>query len=496
MAASFQVDEAYIRDMLLEEWVLGRIAQEEAQKEVEQMKESLGGVPGQLGVMLNGEYISFPDAAPESVDGRIMVPYRALMEALGGDVAYDAATQTVSCILDGTTLTLKLGENTLTMDENGVVSTLEMDCAAYVKDNRTYVPVRFISQAFGYDVLWDLDFETAVLVDEEALAARIDEQFTILNRALDALTPDPEQALQTTAAVQADVTLFDSIAGDKSYRFDGAVSGIVQGGVAQGELNMDLSALNEMLELDALMEEYIAWNVPAQEELDAINGLIDSLGGLSLEYIENAETKTFYVRSPLLALIDESWEDAWLALGADNAVFLPGKLTVGGICCALGMSSVEAGYDSPPVYAICGILEAGESLAELLGDRCFTHTDAGDVFTLNPAALGLEGEYNPYSELEFTFTVADSGAVAGSFYAEMSENSLTGWNGAAVIVDGAFSLGESSRTLTLDLHAKNTFRLELKAEAESTLSASAPLTAPPEGDTVIGPEEGLYNLNF
>ena len=48
------------------------------------IKTALGGVPGQIGVMVNGEYVKFPDAVPEVTGGRTMVPVRAIVEALGG----------------------------------------------------------------------------------------------------------------------------------------------------------------------------------------------------------------------------------------------------------------------------------------------------------------------------------------------------------------------------------------------------------------------------
>ena len=36
-----------------------------AQAYRDELKKSLGGVPGQIGVMVNGEYVQFPDAVPE-----------------------------------------------------------------------------------------------------------------------------------------------------------------------------------------------------------------------------------------------------------------------------------------------------------------------------------------------------------------------------------------------------------------------------------------------
>ena len=43
------------------------------------------------------------------------------------------------------------------------------------------VPLRFLSEAFGYTVLWDSDYLTAVVVDDEALIAEVDSKFTYMN---------------------------------------------------------------------------------------------------------------------------------------------------------------------------------------------------------------------------------------------------------------------------------------------------------------------------
>lgn len=45
----------------------------------------------------------------------------------------------------------------------------------------TFVPVRFFAQAFGLTVQWDEREQTAVLYDREALAAALDERFTVVN---------------------------------------------------------------------------------------------------------------------------------------------------------------------------------------------------------------------------------------------------------------------------------------------------------------------------
>ena len=58
---------------------------------------------------------------------------------------------------------------------------LTMDTTSYVKNGSTLVPLRFFSQALGYDVYWDKDYRTAIVIDKAGFAADFDKSFTILN---------------------------------------------------------------------------------------------------------------------------------------------------------------------------------------------------------------------------------------------------------------------------------------------------------------------------
>ena len=102
-------------------------------------------------VFLEDEKVTFPDAQP-FVDGadRTQIPIRALGEMLGFTVGWDGETLTATLSNELTRITIKIGENTL--DKNG--ETIEMDTAAVVIDDRTYIPLRFVGEAFGYDVEW------------------------------------------------------------------------------------------------------------------------------------------------------------------------------------------------------------------------------------------------------------------------------------------------------------------------------------------------------
>jgi uncharacterized repeat protein (TIGR02543 family) len=89
------------------------------------------------------------DAAPEIVGDRTMVPLRFVAEALGAKLEWDGETQTVTVELDGKTLKVTIG-----------VLAPGMDVPAYIANDRTMVPLRYISETLGCNVEWDPETRT------------------------------------------------------------------------------------------------------------------------------------------------------------------------------------------------------------------------------------------------------------------------------------------------------------------------------------------------
>jgi hypothetical protein len=91
------------------------------------------------------------DAAPFVQNDRTYVPVRYLAYALGvneNDVKYDNGTVTLA--LNGKTLTMVEGSRALKVDN----SVTNMDVPPIIKDGRTYLPARWVAEAFGYMVDW------------------------------------------------------------------------------------------------------------------------------------------------------------------------------------------------------------------------------------------------------------------------------------------------------------------------------------------------------
>lgn len=101
-------------------------------------------------ISVNGSKVTF-DRVPEVINGRTMIPVRAVSEALDADVSWDEATQTVTLTKKNTTVTLAIGSNILYKNGNAVT----LDEAARLSGDRTLVPLRAIAEAFDCNVEWD-----------------------------------------------------------------------------------------------------------------------------------------------------------------------------------------------------------------------------------------------------------------------------------------------------------------------------------------------------
>ncbi|MBL0388458.1 peptidylprolyl isomerase [Tumebacillus sp. ITR2] len=106
-------------------------------------------------VTLDGNVQLF-DQPPVTVQDRTLVPLRKIFEALGATVNWDEDTQTVTAVKDRNTIKLQIGSNTAHKNDQS----LTLDVPAQVQNDRTLVPVRFVSEALGAYVYWHEDTQT------------------------------------------------------------------------------------------------------------------------------------------------------------------------------------------------------------------------------------------------------------------------------------------------------------------------------------------------
>ncbi|WP_226001381.1 stalk domain-containing protein [Paenibacillus sp. BJ-4] len=105
-------------------------------------------------VLLNAKKIQFPDAKPfQDSNDYVMVPIRFVSEALGAKVGWEktGGQLAVSIKNDAHAVSMTVGQNTATVD--GQTKTYETKII--LKQNRTFVPLRLVSEGLGQTVEWD-----------------------------------------------------------------------------------------------------------------------------------------------------------------------------------------------------------------------------------------------------------------------------------------------------------------------------------------------------
>ncbi|MBQ7102943.1 MAG: trypsin-like peptidase domain-containing protein, partial [Anaerotignum sp.] len=114
-------------------------------------------------VTLNGNPLVF-DTPPVVENGRVLVPMRGILEALGYSVGWQAHTQTVLAKKDGMDISLPLNSTTVTVNQE----TVTIDVPARLQDGRTLVPLRFLAEYSGAAVTWDSAASAVVIHSSEA----------------------------------------------------------------------------------------------------------------------------------------------------------------------------------------------------------------------------------------------------------------------------------------------------------------------------------------
>ncbi|MEW5761903.1 MAG: stalk domain-containing protein [Bacillota bacterium] len=116
------------------------------------------GTTGSLPVLVDGLPVAF-DVPPVILNDRMLVPFRAIAEALNIQVAWDGATRTVSATDGTTSVRLQIGNRIAYRNENPIV----LDVPPQIVNGRTLIPLRFFGEAFNCGVEWDETLKGAVI---------------------------------------------------------------------------------------------------------------------------------------------------------------------------------------------------------------------------------------------------------------------------------------------------------------------------------------------
>ncbi len=116
------------------------------------------------------------DVAPYIENNRVLVPVRGVFEKLGLGVSWDQKNRKAVVTGEGTDIELKLGSKNVTV--NGKAKAI--DVPVTMKDNRLFIPLRFVAENSGVFVKWNqasktVQLKTNVVKDTEGFLKRLAE---------------------------------------------------------------------------------------------------------------------------------------------------------------------------------------------------------------------------------------------------------------------------------------------------------------------------------
>ncbi len=112
-----------------------------------------------IAVRVNGDRVYFHGTQPRQINGRVMVPLRGVLEQLGANVEWNASADTVVATRGNTEINLPIGSRFATVNGREV----RLDVPAMTLGGSTMVPLRFVSESLGANVVWLSQTQTVMI---------------------------------------------------------------------------------------------------------------------------------------------------------------------------------------------------------------------------------------------------------------------------------------------------------------------------------------------
>ena len=135
------------------------VAVTDAGAEIRRKAQTIRLTAGNKTAVVDGKRVDMP-AAPYIKQDRLLVPVRAVADALGCEVAWDALSGTATIISEEAVLALTTHSPVMRVNGNPV----EMDTAPEIVGSGTMmIPVRYIAEALHCKVAWEVSTRTATI---------------------------------------------------------------------------------------------------------------------------------------------------------------------------------------------------------------------------------------------------------------------------------------------------------------------------------------------
>ena len=430
---------------------------------------SLAAEQGDFSLLVNGEPVTFTDAAPVLKDGRSFLPMAATFEALGfpaEDMTWDSDTQTAAASKDGTTISLTIGKNAIQVTQAGAEAgvSIETDATPYIDaaTSRTYIPVGLVADALGYRVAWDGETSTVIIDDVDAILAENTETYERMDQYLDYARKYSQGNYQVEGSylltsapseMESGAEIINTIGGDYNlissqtamqFAMDMSIGGTIMGApIAPTDMNLDMRA-----DLDTGML-YLYFQ---SEDLEQLMNNNVQVNGESVEF-----------------QIPDQWYSLDMKAVYDEA-YGPGFYEE---LIALSAASQEAAFaqtleellksDTLILTSTATTSDYLEALNQLLGDSHFQKS--GSTYT---STLEQDG-------VTILFHLYTSGGQVNGYGMEMTASETTGME-----MTMTMEMKGDDMSLLMEMAG-----MTLEMDGTYRSSSTAPETEPPAGATVV-----------
>ncbi len=450
--------------------------------------------PEGINVSLNGAYLDFGGLEPMAVNGRTLVPFRALLEGMGAQVDYAGGLITAKTEA-GDTLTMELGSSTLSYTVGDKLMETDMGAAPAAVGGRVYIPVRAAAEALGLDVYWDDYYGAAYLTDWDALQAEVDSRFTCYNELMAAsmAAMDWEKTYAGTGSVTLTGTLYGENGPDSaSLSLDVATLQSKDGVSAELTLGVDLGE----------MEDTVFSTLPP-EALE----LIHDADGDRMRLILNTRDGTAYVQGGgVFQLTSEMDGDQWLGGEMGDAQWVMLRQLLGGSrTVTIGSLLVQQQKDSSWYYQSPweDVMDAVLPLQLFLGDENFTRRQSGgavtytarmDLLTLKDRLDELGTDYGEVGLADLLTGQAQLPEIKMDLTARVTGGKLQtmDWTGeisapGVLPADVTFDLSATptKSACTMEFRGEYIGKITLEADSALSVTTRAVPSAPPEGAEIL-----------
>jgi hypothetical protein len=460
-------------------------------------------------VQYNGANLVLADAA-KNVNGRVMLPFREVLEGIGADVSYDPATKIITAKTADREITFSVGSSEVTIVQNGVSKTVKMDVAPYLDKSlsRTYVPVRFVAESLGYSVGWDSEAKTVIIIDPNTLFANADTDFAIISKLLKT-DLDLEKSYASTGKFAMNMTSYEasgSFLSNLNFDMSGTMTGVQQ--KSNADMDMKLA-----LNFDKMLSTLTA------EEKTQIEPFLAMYKNADMKVKMNGDTGDMYMNSSLFSAMDPTVNaNTWYKMNAYDTYENMGidlKSLTGMSMNNMKVSDMLAASFSSQQYFTVSTYEdtkmGYELIKSLIGDDAFKKSTNGSIttYTLNLnqasvlAAITKTALSNGLTTDTFNMTdlgsLLDGTQVSSTIVIKEKAGSLYNYSvkGSAVVEDATCSLDMSGDQMNVACNVtfdqKDVMKMIIDVESHIKESATAPdLTLPANAVVVDYPVVPAY----